>query len=187
MWRVSKMHFSCPFRGCQNEVPASCKWGSRGTANGHPEGPVSCESLIHYLEGPSFNNELDFMSNLGLTFLIIFKLFSWYSEFKIMWSPKAPKTNKFSLPRRLRPFIVFHSISIVDQHDQSMFKSWAAHLCALVLHLRTLCWHYSVFQNLPPSHPLYSRVPQTDAFVCLSLRPTCSFQTEAEEKSFLHY
>ena len=31
------MHFSCPFRGCQNEGPASCK------ANDDPEGPVSCK------------------------------------------------------------------------------------------------------------------------------------------------
>ena len=55
LWRVSKMHFSCPFCGCQNEGPASCKWWSGGTgllqmviwsgrplANDDPEGPASC-------------------------------------------------------------------------------------------------------------------------------------------------
>ena len=30
MCRFSKMHFSCPFCGCQNEWPASCKWSSGG-------------------------------------------------------------------------------------------------------------------------------------------------------------
>ena len=93
---------------------------------------------------------------------------------RLIW----PKNNQFSLPGRLRPL----SILIVDQHDHNMFKSWAAHLCAWLLHLRKLCWHCSVFQNLPSSHPLYSRVPAIDAFAYFSLRPTCSFQTEAEKK-----
>ena len=55
LWRVSKMHFSFPCCGCQNEEPASCKWWSGGTgllqmviqrgqplANDDPEGPASC-------------------------------------------------------------------------------------------------------------------------------------------------
>ena len=49
------MDFSCPFCGCQNEGPASCKWWSGGTsllqmviwrgrplANDDPEGLASC-------------------------------------------------------------------------------------------------------------------------------------------------
>ena len=88
------------------------------------------------------------LENLGLTFFIIFKF-----SFDIQSSKSCghqrhliwPKTNKFSLPRRLRPL----RILIVDQYDHSMFKYWAAHLCAWILHLRKLCWHCSVFQNLP--------------------------------------
>ena len=121
-----------------------------------------------------------------IDFFHYLQIFVWYSEFKIMCSPSAPylaQDQPIYLPRKLRPL----SVSNVDQGDHSMFKAWETHLCAWILHLRKLRWHYSVFQNLLPSHPLYFRVPTINTFASFSLRPTCSFQREAQKKSFLHY
>ena len=59
LWRVSKMHFSCPFCGCQNEGPVSCKWSSGGAgllqmiiqrgrplANDHPVSHTFLEQFV---------------------------------------------------------------------------------------------------------------------------------------------